>query len=236
MNLFLDNSGGNVSFWVKPALKKEEGTKMYAGNYSFSYIAVDESKNKAKCNFTIFIIDKTPPVFDNCIKNQTVYVLAKNNSEQMIEWEEPHAYDNVDDKNVTVTSSLQPGFLAAGSYDVIYKAVDKAGNVNHCHINLTVQERKCDEPPAPENGYRVCAKNLTHTWCDFRCDFGFGFIDDSDNIVLQCDHTNKIWSNESSPDCLLVEQPNSVAEVLTISLNSNELSCDEMSKNVSSSL
>lgn len=232
-NSISDNSGGNISIWVKPALKKEEGTKMYAGNYSFTYIAVDEFKNKAKCNFTISIVDKTPPVFDNCIMNQSFFVLTKNNTEQMIEWEEPSAYDNVDDKNVTVTSNLQFGNFSTGKYIVNYTATDQSFNAKVCSINVTVEERKCDEPQPPEHGFRVCAKNLTNTWCDFRCNFGYGFtVGDSENVVLNCDNKEKLWSSETVPECSLIEQPKSVEEILTISVNSDDLSCDEIAKNV----
>lgn len=229
-----DNSGGNVSFWVKPALK-EEGTKMYAGNYTFTYVAVDDYKNKAKCNFSISIADTTPPVFENCIANQTFYVISKNNTDQMIEWEEPVAFDSVDDKNITMTSSLQHGFLSPGDYLANYTATDKSGNANTCQITISVKERKCDELPKPENGLRVCAKNITHTWCDFRCDFGFGFIgNDSiiENVVLHCENEKRVWS-DNAPECSLIEQPTSVEEILTISLDSENQSCQDIAENVS---
>jgi len=228
-----DNSGTNVTFWVKPALK-EEGTKMYAGNYTFTYVAVDEFKNKAKCNFTISIADNMPPVFENCVGDQLFHVSSKNNTSQMIEWEEPFAHDNVDDKNVTLVKSHQHGILNVGVYLVNYTATDKAGNSAECHINVTVKEQKCDDLPKPENGQRICAKNETMTWCDFRCNFGFGFSDnESENIVLYCNNDNRTWSQEKLPECTIEEQPNSVEEVLTISINSEELLCEDFIKNVS---
>lgn len=224
-----------MSVWVKPALK-EEGTKMYAGNYTFTYVAVDDFKNKAKCNFSISIADNTPPIFENCVTNQTFYILTKNNSGQMIEWEEPHAYDSVDDKNITLTISLEPGILSVGKYHTNYTAVDKSGNANSCLMTIIVKEKKCDELERPENGLRVCAKNETHTWCDFRCNFGFGMYDNEtviENIVLTCDNDKRIWSSENVPECTPVEQPNSVEEVLTISLHSENLQCEDVAQNVS---
>lgn len=207
---------------------------MYAGNYTFTYVAVDDHKNKAKCNFTISIADTTPPVFENCIVNQTFYVISKNNTEQMIEWEEPLAYDSVDDKNITMTSSLQHGFLNPGDYLANYTAIDKSGNENSCVITVTVKERKCDELSKPENGLRVCAKNLTHTWCDFRCDFGFGFFGNEsiiENVVLHCENEKRVW-NDNPPECSLIEQPTSVEEILTILLDSDNQSCQDISENV----
>lgn len=210
---------------------------MYAGVYTFTYVAVDDFKNKAKCNFTISISDNKPPTFENCITNQTFYVPSKNNTDTMIEWEEPFAFDNVDDKNITVLNSLQHGILNPGEYLANYTAIDKSGNTNSCLINVVVKEKKCDELEKPENGLRVCAKNDTMTWCDFRCYFGYGIIgNDSEvieNILRYCENEKRVWSNDA-PECALIEQPNSVEEVLTISLNSESLSCEEFAENVSS--
>ena len=208
---------------------------MSAGNYSFTYVAVDDFKNKAKCNFTVSIADTTPPIFENCISNQTIYVLTNDNASQKVEWEEPFVYDSVDDKNVHVTASLQHGIYEPGDYIVNYTATDKSGNTNSCLINVFVRERKCDELPKPENGLRVCAKNFTNTWCDFRCNFGYGLTENDsvvENVVLFCDNIKKTWSSDNLPECSKIEQPNSVEEVLTISLDSGNL-CDEESKSVS---
>lgn len=227
-----DNSGGNVTFWVKPALK-EEGTKMYIGNYTFTYVAIDEVKNKAKCNFTISIVDVKPPVFENCIDNQTFYIASGNNVS--VEWEEPFAYDNVDDKNIEIMKNLSHGVLDIGEYLINYTAIDQSKNQNSCLIHVIVKERKCDEPEKPENGQRVCAKNDSMTWCDFRCSFGYGIIEKEsviDGLMLQCNNDERIWSRESIPECTAIEQPSSVEEVLTISFNSDS-NCEDFTKKVS---
>lgn len=208
---------------------------MYSGNYTFTYVAVDEFKNKAKCNFTIFIADTTPPVFENCIANQTFYILSSNATDQIVEWEEPHAFDNVDDKNITFTSSLQPGNFGPGEYTVNYTAIDTSGNAISCLVTVTVKEKKCGELEKPENGLRVCAKNETNTWCDFRCNFGYGITENDsiiENVVLHCDNEKRVWNN-IVPECSRIEQPNSVEEVLTISLASEDMLCEEAEQNVS---
>jgi sushi, von Willebrand factor type A, EGF and pentraxin domain-containing protein 1 len=209
---------------------------MYAGSYTFTYVAVDDFKNKAKCNFTISIFDNKPPNFENCVKNQTFYVSSKNNTGEMIEWEEPFFYDNVDDKNITISSNLKHGFYDPGEYFVNYTATDKSGNSNTCLISVNVKERKCDELEKPENGLRACAKNFTTTWCDFRCDFGYGITDNDsviENVVYHCNNIERIWSQNVIPECSLIEQPNSVEEVLTISLDSENLGCEDFTNNVS---
>lgn len=224
-----DNSGGNVTFWIKPALK-EGGTKMYLGNYTFTYVAIDEAKNKAKCNFTINIVDLTPPIFENCIDNQTFYITSGKN---VTEWEEPFIYDYVDDKNISITKNLTFGALEVGEYVVNYTAIDQSKNKNSCIINISVKEKKCDEPEKSENSIRICAKNETMTWCDFRCNFGFGIVENDsvlDGLIMHCDNDKRIWSMDGNPQCTTIEQPSSVEEVLTISFNSDSLLCDDFVK------
>lgn len=153
----------------------------------------------------------------------------------MIEWEEPSAFDNVDDKNITVVSNLRPGYFDPGEYSVNYTASDKSGNTNSCLITLTVKEKKCDDFDKPENGLRVCARNETNTWCDFRCNFGFGITENDsiiENVVLHCDNEKRIWSNDV-PECSKIDQPNTVEEVLTISLGADDMLCEEVEQNVS---
>lgn len=218
---------------MRPGLK-EDGTKMYAGNYTFTYVAIDDVKNKAKCNFTIRIADKTPPTFENCIENQTFYVISKN--EEKVEWEEPFVHDNVDDKNITILKTLYHGPLSLGVHLVNYTAIDQSGYQNSCLINITVKEKKCDEHDKPENGQRLCAKNETMTWCDFRCNFNYGMVENDtviENLLLTCDNDMRIWSQDVIPECTAIEQPNSVEEVITISLNSENLICEDYTKNVS---
>lgn len=226
-----DNSEGDVKFWVKPALK-EGGTSMNAGEYRFTYVAVDDHKNKAKCNFTITIVDTTAPVFENCNENQTVFITSGS---RHVEWDEPIAYDNVDDKDIKLTKN-HFGEFTAGKYRVRYTATDQSGNENYCTIELIVKEKKCEELEKPENGQRVCFKNETHEWCDFRCDFGYGMYQSDimlENLVAYCDKTAAIWTIDSTPECSMIEQPNFVEEIMTISFDADHMACDDLEKNVS---
>lgn len=85
--IFIDNSNTSVTYWLKPAVK-EEGVKLYMGNHTFSYVAVDDFKNKAKCNFTISVIDKTQPIIENCVTEQLVFISSIVNSDVFVQWEE----------------------------------------------------------------------------------------------------------------------------------------------------
>lgn len=91
--------------------------------------------NKASCTFKIDVIDKTPPVVENCI-NPDEFLITQNNT--FIEWDEPIFYDNSNLK-VNVVRSLDPGFLKAGFYQVIYIATDAFNNSNQCVLNITVK-------------------------------------------------------------------------------------------------
>ena len=143
-------------------------------------------------------------------------------------------FDNADDKNITILKSLSHGFLDVGQHKANYTAFDKSGNHNECIITIIVKENKCEELAAPENGQRICAKNGTLTWCDFRCNFGYGISEKElviDNVVLFCDNENRTWTNEI-PECTIIEQPNSVEEIMTISMQSDYLHCEDFTKNV----
>lgn len=133
-----DNSGENVTYWTKPAMK-ENGIKLGVGNHTFKYIAVDNFKNKARCNFTISIVDINPPVFENCINPSILYIGAeKNKNTTFLEWDEPIAYDN-SFETLYLERSLEFGYLDVGLYNVKYVASDPYGNINECWINVTVQ-------------------------------------------------------------------------------------------------
>ena len=123
---------------MKPALK-EEGTKLYLGNYTFTYVAVDDFKNKARCNFSISVIDKTPPAIENCLAQQTFYVPKIFNNTELIEWEEPLAFDNANDENVTTFKSMNFSQLDVGSYQINYTFGDMSGNYNNCLIEVIVK-------------------------------------------------------------------------------------------------
>jgi HYR domain len=200
-----DNSD-NFTVWTTPAVKEKTGAKLFAGNHTFTYVAVDAFKNKAKCNVTIFVIDVTPPVIENCMDPTTFYTVGGNaNNETLIEWDEPKFYDN-SEENITVYRNLSFGYLKPGEYKVRYNASDIAGNWNVCIINVTVKETHCDNLPSPAEGQTVCAKNTTHTWCEITCKSGFSLYDDADDVhfetlTLYCLNLKPSWKYDVIPDC-----------------------------------
>lgn len=71
-----DNSGENVTFWPKPAIK-EKGIKLGTGVHKFTYSAQDGFKNKEKCTFSLTIVDINPPIFENCENPPPVFIGSK---------------------------------------------------------------------------------------------------------------------------------------------------------------
>lgn len=230
----LDNSGHNITFWLKPSVK-EEGVKLTLGNHTFAYVAVDSFKNKAKCNFTITVLDITSPVLDNCISPPEVFIPISPNAQKnltFIDWEPPNIYDN-SNAELNITQNIKSGHLGVGLHQINYTAIDSSGNQNSCFINVSVQALKCDLLASPANGQSLCAKNSTHTWCDVTCDFGYAIYDESadshlDSFQLFCENDAPKWKYETIPDCTKMELPDTIEQVVSIALDLNETtSCND---------
>lgn len=210
---------------------KEDGVKLTLGNHTFSFIAVDAFRNKAKCNFTITVLDITPPTIDNCINPPEVFIpMTQNASDNRtyVDWDAPIIYDN-SNIDVNVTQSIQPGHIGFGVHTVKYTAVDSSGNENTCTLNVTVKASQCNTLASPGNGQALCARNDSHTWCDVVCDHGFTFYggDDekSDQIRLLCENDNPQWTLDPLTDCTKVELPDSIEQVFSITLDDDASLC-----------
>ncbi|XP_059610984.1 sushi, von Willebrand factor type A, EGF and pentraxin domain-containing protein 1-like [Phlebotomus argentipes] len=228
-----DNSGMNVTFWTKPVLEANV-TQLTLGSHIFSYIATDSFRNRAICNFTITVEDRTPPVLDNCFDPPEFYVRTFGPKKMMVEWEDPIIYDN-SNTNLNISQSLEPGYLKPGRYEVKYTATDSFNNSASCTMNITVKELQCEKPAFPENGKMICASNDTQMWCHVICNSGFAAYDAYDeshmeNLTLFCDHDHPRWKYDPMIDCTKIDLPESVDEVLTISLDSDMDFCESEHK------
>lgn len=233
--LSIDNSDANVTYWIKPAVKSD-GVKLTLGNHTFTYTAVDAFKNKAKCNFTVSVLDTTPPVLDNCIDSPEIKIplapLADQNL-SFVDWDPPIIYDN-SNTALDVIQSLQPGFLGVGTHRVIYNATDPSGNHNSCIMNVTVKATQCDVLTSPPNGQSICARNLTHTWCEVTCDVGYAIFDELaenhlENFKLFCENKFAKWPYDTLPDCTQLELPEAIEQVFSFTLDSEEPICNDNS-------
>ncbi|KAG4075716.1 hypothetical protein HA402_003541 [Bradysia odoriphaga] len=232
-----DNSDLNVTFWIKPAIKAE-GVKLTLGNHIFTYIAIDSFKNKARCNFTVNVIDRTPPVMDNCFDPPEFLIPTCNangtNLEQCyIEWEDPIIYDN-SNTELMVLRNLDPGFLDIGQHRVVYNVTDNSGNSGSCVMNITVKRLECNVLASPSHGQSICAKNQTHTWCEVACDFGYAIYDELEdshleNFKLICENNFAKWKYDIIPDCTELQLPNYVEQIFSIALDSEQPLCGDNS-------
>lgn len=211
---------------------KDDGVKLTLGSHTFSYIAVDAFRNKAKCNFNIIVLDITPPNIDNCISPPEMFVPSAPHSmddnRTFVDWDVPIIYDN-SNLDVNYTQSIYPGHIGIGTHAVTYVAMDSSGNLNTCTLNVTVKPMICQTPVSPANGKSLCARNETHTWCDFICDLGYTIYDgddeQSDHIRLVCDNGNPQWAHDPLPDCTKVELPDSIEQVFSITLGDDVAVC-----------
>lgn len=130
-----DNSNKDVSITFTPSIS-QNGTILLRGIHNFTYYAVDSFKNQASCNFSVTVIDNSPPVWDGCVDPSVVKIYP---SMRVVDWEEPTAYDNSND-SVLIMSTLKPGGeLNPGVYVANYTAIDSSNNTNVCILNITVE-------------------------------------------------------------------------------------------------
>uniref|UniRef100_A0A182QJ86 Sushi, von Willebrand factor type A, EGF and pentraxin domain-containing protein 1 n=1 Tax=Anopheles farauti TaxID=69004 RepID=A0A182QJ86_9DIPT len=219
-----DNSGDNYTYWSKPGIK-EGGLRLPVGDHEFSYIAIDAFKNKARCSFTVTVLDLTPPVFEHCVDGPVHYVSDGTNPDQTyVRWNEPTVYDN-SGPNVTVTQNVTFGYLPAGRHWVQYRAVDPSGNEAACVLTVDVKQYSCDSIPEPRHGYAICAYNASHTWCELGCKEDYMFsLQADDTLRMICDRAQPTWSDQLDvPECSRVIGAAGVEKVLTIRLDEGGL-------------
>lgn len=227
-----DNSGDEITYWMKPAVMAD-GAKLTMGEHTFNYVAIDAFKNKAKCNFTITVLDITPPIMENCVNPPEIYIPTSptaSPNRTFVDWDPPIVYDN-SNTEVNVTQSPQAGHLGIGVHQVTYRGVDLAGNENVCVMNVTVKELHCDHLPSPANGQSLCAKNATHTWCELSCDLGYTMyrnetVEETGDDILKvfCENDVAKWSIETVADCTKIELPDSIEQVFSLSLDDGIIS------------
>lgn len=95
-------------------------------------------------------------------------------------------------------------------------------------IKRIISETKCHVLENPKNGMSVCASNATSVWCSLNCQSGFEVYMEEGNqemMTMECQHRNPSWKYDPWPDCVAIELPDSIEEVLTIDLDIEEAFC-----------
>ncbi|HRI27348.1 MAG TPA: HYR domain-containing protein, partial [Chitinophagales bacterium] len=124
------------------------GTANASGAYlvgvtTVTYTAADVAGNTVTCNFTVSVLEQTPPVIAACPPNISKPVVAGTCSATAT-WNTPVATDNC--SVVTLSVSVPSGSsFNTGVSTVTYTATDASGNTATCAFTVTVLD---PNPPA----------------------------------------------------------------------------------------
>nr|CAH7753365.1 unnamed protein product [Callosobruchus chinensis] len=165
-----DNSGLNISVWVKPAIANIASFKFQIGATMVAYYAQDAFQNRAQCSFKVIIKDEEPPTIEGCIDPPPF--LTSGSEGVNVTWVDPNIFDN--SQKVQVEKSREFGYFGKGTTTVIYIAKDPSQNRNICKLNITVEESACEALADPENGQSDCTSDNEHMRCIVTCDEGYG--------------------------------------------------------------
>ncbi|XP_038051960.1 uncharacterized protein LOC119724809 isoform X2 [Patiria miniata] len=113
-------------------------TPLMLGTTEVTYVATDAEGLTAECKFNVTVEDQEKPVISSCPINSlgTNTPGASNGS---VFWIEPTAEDNVG--VINLTSNYKPyDVLPVGTTEIVYEAVDAAGNVEMCRFNAIISD------------------------------------------------------------------------------------------------
>ncbi len=123
----------------------QPGEFFQVGETTVTYTAVDAAGNETTIVFTVTVEDTEAPVITGMPGNITV-TAEQGESGAVVSWIEPNAEDNC--AVVSFFSSHVPGdFFPAGVTEVIYTAVDAAGNQSTAGFTVTVEDTESPVPP-----------------------------------------------------------------------------------------
>ncbi|XP_061173455.1 uncharacterized protein LOC133182624 [Saccostrea echinata] len=155
--------------------------------------------------------DVEPPKLNGCL--HTVYAFADRNSTTgVVTWKEPTASDNHDGSVIVVKEgTISPGdILSEGSYKIVYKATDAAGNkAQSCKIHIVLRVLTCPSVyPTPFLSVTCPWGTKYGSQCEFNCDPGS--VRNGSKIVV-CEKSRNgnfgYWTwNDRQPYCQVTEK------------------------------
>ncbi len=124
------------------------------GTTIVTWTARDEIGNSTTCTISVTVLDNEAPEFLNCASGITFTIsLFPGACEGGAIWSIPVAKDNCSDVTVVQTRGpAQGSTMAAGTYQVEYRATDASGNSSFCNFNIKVIDT--------EKPIIVCQPNL----------------------------------------------------------------------------
>ncbi|KOX71267.1 Sushi, von Willebrand factor type A, EGF and pentraxin domain-containing protein 1, partial [Melipona quadrifasciata] len=245
-----DNVDESPVLWSKPYISFPWKVKI--GTRIIIYVAQDSSGNRARCKFKVKVLDKEPPMIENCV-DPPIFFTDNGVGINNVTWDEPGFHDN-SKTPVQVEQNYFPGenMFPIGLTQVVYNATDKYDNKAFCVLNVTIKDA-CEEIPKILNGYSKChpsSMNDTNE-CTITCEEGYGFATDESNagiveniLLLKCNGNTSNWFEENYiPECTETTIPKSVSQEGSIILEGNATNvCDnqttlrELSKYITADL
>ncbi|XP_038052340.1 uncharacterized protein LOC119725047 [Patiria miniata] len=118
------------------------GSVFTYGSQLVIYTAIDARGNTATCQFTINVIDMSPPVLTGCPEDLPPFPTDPGlDTSTAVSWQPPVVTDNAG--VITVTLTHQPGSVFnLGDTNVSYVAVDSSGNMASCSFVVTVYDNE----------------------------------------------------------------------------------------------
>ncbi len=151
---FSDNCpGASISSTVEP------GAIFLVGTTTVTYTVTDAEGNITECSFDVTVEDREPPVVTGC-PDDIVVPNDPGACSAVVTWEPPTFTDNCGISDVD--SKPNPGSLfPIGTTNVVYEAVDEAGNVVTCMFTVTVEDT--------EDPMLTCPADITVSNDDGEC-------------------------------------------------------------------
>lgn len=148
INLIAANSCTATATWTDPTFSDScdatlsitsshaSGNSFPIGTTTVTVTATDDAGNEVSCSFDVTVTDEAPPVFNSCPTDITV--LADAECSAIATWSIPSVSDNCT-SDITPTADFSSGdTFPLGTTEVIYTAVDQAGNDVTCSFNVIV--------------------------------------------------------------------------------------------------
>ncbi len=130
---FGDNCpGASISSTASP------GDVFELGTTTVTYTVTDAEGNITECHFDISVEDREPPMVTGC-PDDIVVPNDPGACSAIVSWEPPTFTDNCG--VLSVESKPSPGSLfPIGTTNVLYEAIDAAGNITSCEFTVTVED------------------------------------------------------------------------------------------------
>ncbi|MEZ4955854.1 MAG: HYR domain-containing protein [Saprospiraceae bacterium] len=211
----VDDGCGTTSISQDPLQNSTVGL----GNHEVTITVTDQTNNQGICNFTVSVVDNTPPTF-TCPDDQNINInpgTCQGTVPDLLA-DITDAYDNCGTATLSQNPSANSLFSGShlGQVNVIVSADDGNGNSTPCTVTLTLFD---NEPPVPAcfNPTVVLDGNGQYTLLETD-------VFDAANSVDNCGTVNFVSMDVGSVDCNNVWNPATVTVTATDG-NGNTAEC-----------